>query len=132
MKENFLGNFKLGLDNVRLYEVDADGSAASFEFGPDDDGCPKMCVNLRGVPFGDVISGVLHECVESVLNRKGNGFRRTHTPRETSETYIFVLSHADLDQAIDWASNFLDQSAYVLKTRWNKLNKIQNNSRKRK
>lgn len=118
-----IGTYKLGVENVRLFSgLPWEGAAASFLFAPDDGGCPAMTINLEGVEWHDVLSGVLHEAIESRLHRSGCGHIKTHVARDSSDKYLFVMTHPQMDEAVHAAATFLSDCSEDLNREWYRLN----------
>lgn len=122
-KQKLIGTFKLSVNNVRLVaETGVGAYAGAFVFQPSDGGTHKMIVGIGDRPWKDVLSSVIHEAMEMGLHTTGSGYMRTHTPRETTDTYTFVASHAAFDSCCDWTAAFLADCAPALRGAWDAAN----------
>lgn len=128
--DNYLGTFTLGAQNVRLYADDSPSFSAAFVCLAADKGSQKMYVGMAGRSWTDVVASVLHECVESHLHTRGSAYYQTQTPRVTTDSYLFVMPHSAMDQAIDWAAMFLESCRGALRKEWVRRNKPVKGKRK--
>ena len=120
----FVGTYRLGVWNVRLYVSRTPmDSGASFRYCPGDGGCAKLVVGGVGRIWSDVLSGLLHEALESQLHQRGAGHVRTHEARETTCDYVFFLSHNTFDQCCDFAARFVADCLPDLHKAWRRVNK---------
>jgi len=118
-----VGEYRLGVDNVRLFIGEKQGGGASFLYGPKAGGSAVMTVNCKGRPWSDCVSALLHEALESLIHRRGAGYVQTHTVCETADCYTFVLSHQLFGQCCDQAAEFLAECLPDLSEAWRKHNK---------
>ena len=122
-KPTAVGTYTLGYDNVRLEaDGDTDGSAAAVWYNPSDGGCTKIVVRCKGKSWGECVAGLLHEAMESLMHRRGLGYLQAHAPRDTTDGYLFVLSHFQFDQCTDWVGVFLTHALPDLSAVWTKIN----------
>ena len=122
-KPVLVGVYELGVYNIRLYATSEEGPAASFLFNPSDGGCPKLTVSCGGRRWSEVLSGLLHEAMESQLHQRGAGYLKTHSARETTCDYVFVMTHATFDQCVDFSMRLLAACETDLFKAWKKQNK---------
>ena len=122
-KSVLVGTYTLGYDNVRI-ELDGntDGGAAAIWYNPADGGCQKIVMRCKGRCWEDGVSSLLHEAMESMMNRGGMGYYRAHTLRETTDGYMFLISHLRFSECCDWMGLFLAACLSDLRSAWTKVN----------
>lgn len=125
MKKPYLvGTYTLGYDNVRLVaDGETDGCPAAGWFNPFDGGCEKIVIRCNGKSWEDCVASLLHEAMESLMHKRGVGYSQSHAPRETTDGYLFVISHHEFDQFSDWAGSFLAACLPDFWEAWKKANK---------
>jgi hypothetical protein len=123
-KSVLVGTYTLGYDNVRI-ELDGDtaGGAAAIWYNPADGGCQKIVMSCKGRSWADGVSSLLHEAMESMMHRRGMGYYRAHTLRETTDGYMFLMSHLRFSECCDWMGSFLAACLPDLSAAWRKINK---------
>ena len=122
-KSVLVGTYTLGYDNVRIeLDGDTEGSAAAVWYNPKDGGCQKIVMCCKGRSWEDVVAGLLHEAMESIMHRRGLGYSRAHAPREVTDGYMFLMSHHEFDECCDWVGPFLTACLPDLNAAWRKVN----------
>jgi len=105
-KPKLIGTYELGVENVRLYLADGCGGA-TCRVVPNDNGCAMIILTSAQGDWGENVCCLMHEAIEMLMHRRGTGYYQTHTGRENTGAYLFVMSHAEFDQITEFASRLI-------------------------
>src|SRR5260370_42625329 len=120
MGEILIGNFQLGLHNIRLY-AEQDGTGGHVDLRPEDKGPAKIVVGADDSNWSDVQSTLLHEVYELVLIDQSTRYTQRPAFSDESSNYIFLLTHNQLDEAHTRVSWFLTRALGSFKKAYHKI-----------
>lgn len=124
----FVGTYRLGLRNVKLYaSLDDGGQVRLF---PKKRGVPEVYVGI-GESWTDALTTLLHEAYELALIDLRT--RYEHAPGGSEETsdFIFLMTHNELGKAHEVVADFIIDASHDLGMIYNREKKKREKERKK-
>lgn len=107
-KSNVIGVYSLGEETVKLLDIPAgSGFRGSARFTPDGGGQAEIHIVVDGNDWEDTLGSLMHESIEFRMHRAGCAYQGAGIPRITSESYMFVMTHRQFDEQVEFASRFI-------------------------
>lgn len=107
-KYNVIGVYCLGDESVKLLDVPSgSGFRGSARFTPNGGGQAEIGIVIDGKDWEDTLGSLMHESIEFRMHRTGCAYQGAGIPRITSESYMFVMTHRQFDEQVEFASRFI-------------------------
>jgi hypothetical protein len=129
VKELLVGNFKLGLHNVRLY-ANPDGIGGHVDILPQDQGPSKIVIGINDPNWADVQGTLLHEIYEAVFIDLNVRFGKRPSFSEEASNFLFVMTHNEFDEAHSRVSWFLKSAFEPFKKMYLKIQRDKKRKKK--
>lgn len=121
MKRILVGQYRLGLRNVRVF-INPEDSNGSVYVHPKDNGSAKITVGAES-SWGTVFGIFLHEVYELTLIDLNVRYKKDPSFSNQSSDYIFFLSHNELNEAHERIGEFLADAIPDFQAVYKKLKK---------
>ena len=116
MKPQIIGDYEIGYEYVRL--VLRDGTGADFYRLSDDVTIPTIVVGADEANWTRVVTRLLHESFELVLDRLGCRFYPSGDLAENAAAWVFMLDHQQFADCCAKVADFVAVALPDLKKAW--------------
>jgi hypothetical protein len=122
MKQEVLGNYRIGLEMVQVALREGDGG--EFYYFPEDGSTPRIVIGADN-EFEDVLGVLIHEVGELSMCRLGLRYMGSEDMSNDHSGYLFVLTHPQFSDVCNRLAYAIATVQKDLKKAWKKWHKAE-------
>jgi hypothetical protein len=126
MREQLVGAFNLGYENVRL--VVREGVGGEFVTGP----VPTISIGIQAADWSLVYESLYHECHEFAAFRTGSRYTPDNSMSSDHGYYFFAYSHTTFSDICGRVTAFMIPALPVLRQAWQAYHSPRKSTKKRR
>lgn len=122
MKQQVIGTFPLGYENVQLVAI-LDQTGGRFYFCPDDTSTGRIKVGIDYNRWETVVSVLIHEATEYAMTKGRLRFSETQDLGNDHAGYVFIMNHVQFSDVCACVAGFITPALPKLAALYNKKRK---------